>query len=390
MSASTDQQTAERATDQAPRSQSQGQAQADAQAQAQAQAQAPALAPAPGLVRVGNFLGSVIAAAWSSLFASIGVVVAHCERWLHDSKKALYGLAVTRIVLGLAMLGLMLANFGTRLYTFGSGAAWNGEAAEPVSDFPKIWVFSLFHRVATNDALFTLCYIALMLLLVAFILGWRFRVIHPLVFVGWVSFIEMNDMVGDQSDNMQRIVLLLFFFADPAARWSLDARRRSAKGEWFADGSGPRQMGTVLHNLAIVALATQVFFVYVSGGLYKSQGSPWASGWAVYDPLQTMRFGNWPVLSDLLTAWGPMVALATWGSVLIQIGFPLMLLFRPTRLFALASILMFHAAIGVVMGLPWFSITMIAIDAIFIRDRSWQRLESGLKRRWKASAQAGV
>ncbi|WP_017794296.1 HTTM domain-containing protein [Leucobacter salsicius] len=335
------------------------------------------------VARLAAFIGLTIVSVWNSILDTIGAVVEWCDNWLFGGKKVLYGLAVTRMVFGLAMLGLMLSNFGTRLYTFGSGSAWNGELTAPISDFPNIWLFSLFNRVAGNDFWFTVCYIALIGLAVLFILGWRFRIVLPLFFIGWVSFIEMNDMVGDQSDNMQRIAMILMFFADPAARWSLDARRRAKRGEWFPDGSATKQLGTALHNLALIALVAQVSFVYVSGGLYKAQGAPWAGGWAVYDPLQTMRFGNWPVLSDLLTTWGPMVTIAAWGSILIQIGFPLMLLTRPTRLIALAGILSFHIAIGVVMGLPWFSLTMIAIDAIFIRDRSWQRIAEGTQQRWR-------
>ncbi|UOR03032.1 HTTM domain-containing protein [Leucobacter allii] len=337
------------------------------------------------LGRLGAFLAAVAVSAWNAAMDGLGGAILWGERWLFDGKKALYGLAVTRMLFGAAMLGLLLANFGTRLYTFGSGSAWNGEMAEPRSDFPRIWVFSLFHAVAADDVWFTVCYVLLMGLAVLFILGWRFRIVLPVFFVGWVGFIEMNDMVGDQSDNMQRIALILLFFADPAARWSLDARRRARRGEWFPAGSSPAQLGTVLHNLSLVALVAQVCFVYVSGGLYKAQGEPWAGGWAVYDPLSTMRFGTWPALSELMTTWGPAVAIASWGSILLQIAFPLMLLTRPTRLVALAGILSFHIAIGVVMGLPWFSLTMIAIDAVFIRDRSWRRLAAGVRRRWRES-----
>ncbi|NKF34061.1 HTTM domain-containing protein, partial [Pseudomonas sp. BGM005] len=84
----------------------------------------------------------------------------------------------------------------------------------------------------------------------------------------------------------------------------------------------------------------------------------------------TARFGTWPVLSDLVTAWGPMVVVASWGSIILQVAFPLMLLTRPTRLLGLLGILSFHIGIAVLMGLPWFSLTMIAIDSIFIRDRT--------------------
>ena len=337
--------------------------------------------------RFGAFLQSLIVAAWSALTQTIGRVLGFIERWLFTGKKALYGLAVTRIVFGLTAFGLLAANFGTRLYTFGSGSAWNGELAEPVSDFPKVWIFGAFHAVAGNDVAFTLLYLFLMALAVIFVLGWRFRIVHPVFFALWVGFIEMNDMVGDQGDNMFRIALVLMFFADPAARWSLDARRR-AKREWFPVGTSGNQIGTVLHNLALVALTAQVTFVYASGGLYKAQGAPWAEGYAVYNPLQTMRFGTWPILSDIVTAWGPAVAIGTWGSIILQVAFLLMLLSRPTRLFALFGILSFHIAIGVLMGLPWFSLTMIAIDSIFIRDRSWKHLSGSVSRRWREHMRA--
>lgn len=337
--------------------------------------------------RLVTFAGSLIAAVWSAIASAATRTFGVVERWLFESKHALYGLSVTRMLFGITALGLLASNFSTRLYTFGSGSAWNGELAQPVSDFPKIWVFRAFHAAAGNDVMYTVLYLLLAAVAVLFTLGWRFRIVHPLFFCLWVGFIEANDMVGDQGDNMFRIALLLLFFADPAARWSLDARRRAKKGEWFAAGSPPAQVGTVLHNLVLVALAAQVFFVYGSGALYKAAGTPWAEGYAIYNPLQTARFGTWPVLSDLVTAWGPAVTVLTWGSLLLQVAFPLMLLVRPTRLIALVGILSFHIGIAVLMGLPWFSLTMIAIDAIFIRDRSWAGVHAGVVQRWRDSAQ---
>jgi hypothetical protein len=64
--------------------------------------------------------------------------------------------------------------------------------------------------------------------------------------------------------------------------------------------------------------------------------------------------------------------------VLVQTAFPMMLLHRFTRVLALIVIMGFHAAIGLLMGLPWFSLGMIALDAIFISDRTW----NGLEQRW--------
>ncbi|GAA1576924.1 HTTM domain-containing protein [Leucobacter aridicollis] len=314
------------------------------------------------------------------------------DSWLLDSRKALYGIAVTRMLLGLSALGLLLSNYSTRLYSFGSGSVWNGEVIEPKSDFPKIWLFSLFHRAITNDYTYSLLYIALIALAVLVIVGWRTRIVLPAFLVMWVSFIEANDMLGDQGDNMFRIAVLIMLFMDTSRRWSFDAKRRD-KQKSSADQSVPGQLGNLLHNLGLVALTAQVCFVYASGALYKAGGAPWSGGYAVYNPLQTERFGTWPVLSDFVTSWGPMVAVATWGSIIIQFAFVFLLLTRPTRIIGLIGILSFHIGIAVLMGLPWFSLTMVAIDSIFIRDRTWKGMSArvqhlALKARTLASGAA--
>ncbi|WP_285727939.1 HTTM domain-containing protein [Psychromicrobium xiongbiense] len=332
---------------------------------------------------LGRFIRSLL----QQLFTLIGSLVQRgylwVESWLLDSKKSLYGLGVTRIVFGVTGLTLLMANFSTRLYSFGPGSAWNGEMPVAKSDLARIGIFSMFHDAMLNGAVYTLLYLILMLLAVLFILGWRFRIVLPLYFIMWVSFIEANDMLGDQGDNMYRIALLLFFFADPAARLSLDARRRAkfadlpASTPWLVRvwrGHSPLdpQIGSLFHNLALVALTAQVCFVYASGALYKAGGVPWSTGYAIYNPLMTERFGTWPELSQITTHWGAVVAAISWGSIIMQITFPLLLLTRPTRILALFGIMSFHIGIAVLMGLPWFSLTMIAIDFIFVRDRTWK------------------
>lgn len=300
------------------------------------------------------------------------------EEWLLDSRKALYGISVTRMLMGVAALGLLLSNYSTRLYSFGSGSVWNGELIEAKSDFPKIWLFSIFHRAIANDLSYSLLYIVLIALAALVVIGWRSKLVLPVFFIMWVSFIEANDMLGDQGDNMFRIAMLILLFMDTSAKWSVDARRREIRGA-ANDSSPARQVGNLLHNLGLVALAAQVCFVYASGALYKAGGDPWSAGYAVYNPLQTERFGTWPVLSDFATSWGPGVTIASWGSIVIQFAFVFMLLSRPTRIVGLIGILSFHIGIAVLMGLPWFSLTMVAIDSIFIRDRTWASMQKRLR-----------
>lgn len=336
---------------------------------------------------LGTLLGNVFALGGRGL----DHVLERCEIWLVDAKHARYGIAVTRILLGLTGLGLLLTNFRTRFYSFGSGSAWNTEAAEPISDFPNIWLFSLFHRLALHDVAFTLACLLLGALAVIITLGWRTKFFLPIYFVGWVSFIEVNDALTDQGDNMYRITLLTLLFVDTAGRWSLDARRRARpqarqgplwQRVWHGGWYMPKWISNTAHNLALVAVTCHVCFVYASGALYKAGGAPWQHGYAIYNPLHTQQFGPWPVLSDLFTSWGPLVVVISWTSIIVQMSFPLMLLRRSTRILALFGIGGFHVGIAVLMGLPWFSLAMIAIDAIFIRDVTWARAGRSVSTAW--------
>lgn len=314
------------------------------------------------------------------------------EDWLLNGKKAQYGVAVSRILLGVGSAGLLLTNFSTRLYTFGAGAAWTDEFSSPTSDFPQIWLFSAFRANFENDFAITLLCTVTLVLCILFALGWRTRIILPLLLVFWLSFIYSNGLVNDQGDNAFRIFLISFFFIDSSQRWSLDSlrRRRFANSDgnvwrrlWRSQPVLPAWWGSLTQNLAIVAITCQISFIYVSGALYKAGGTPWQDGYAIYNPIHVVRFGPWPELSALLTAWAPAVAFMTYTALLGQLLFPALLMRRPTRIVGLFVIVTLHLMIAILMGLPWFSLFMIAIDFIFIRDQTWRHAAEYVTRQRK-------
>jgi hypothetical protein len=306
------------------------------------------------------------------------------ESWLIDSKKALYGLAVFRIVGGIAALGLLVSNFSTRYYTFGSGSAWNAEGLDPTSRFSTMPVFSFMRMIAYDDLLFTAVYVAMIVLSVLLILGYRTRLVLPVFWVLWVGFIELAPVVGDQSDNLSRILLLLMFFTDASSRWSLDARRRRrANGSsgggtiarlWRGQPVFPAWFSNTVHNLALSLIIFQTICTYMAGGLFKAAGESWQHGTAIWGPLHVDVFSPFPTLNAIATASPLLVAVASIVTVLAQVAFPFMLLNRWTRILALLVMFSFHLAIAVLMGLPWFSVWMFAADAVLIRDITYGRV----------------
>ncbi|WMX46130.1 HTTM domain-containing protein [Streptomyces roseicoloratus] len=137
----------------------------------------------------------------------------------------------------------------------------------------------------------------------------------------------------------------------------------------FAPGE-PRTLLDVLanlaHNATLVVIMAEVCLIYATAGWYKVQGSRWQDGSALYFPLKLDYFSPWPALSDLLGSSAMMVLLLTYGTVIVQVAFPFTLFNRRVKNVLLAAMMLEHAGIALLLGLPFFSMAMIAADAVFL------------------------
>lgn len=266
-------------------------------------------------------------------------------RWMTERRHATYGVALMRIVLGLGVAGYVAVNFPARQALWGTAGRWTTP---------------LGGHALTSGPLLTAGCAALLLVAVLVAVGWRARWTVPLLLLGWSGLTAINPLIADQGDNIARILLVYLCFADTSARWSLDARRRR-------NGTGG-PVRNLLHNAAVLAVGAQICLVYVLSGLFKLQGEQWRDGSAVYYPLSLPQFRPWPELADLIVGNGWLVAVATWGTLALQLLFPLLLLQRHLRVVGVAGALALHAGIAVVMGLPFFSLFMMAGDCVFLAD----------------------
>lgn len=325
------------------------------------------------------------------------------QGWLLLRKNALFGLSATRILIGIAMLGLLLTNFTSRHVLWGQGSFW----AEP---YREINAFGGFIEVfdVGSPLLFTLIYLTLIAIATAVILGWRTRIMALLLALGMVALVERASPMGDQGDNIARIGLLLMVFMNTAEYWSLDARRRARKiactpkGErlnvaerlWFGLPVLPDWWTNLVHNCALIALACQIFILYTASALYKVQGSTWQAGTALDYPLSLHEYGVFPWLNALVTGHPLVLTTITYFSVFVQLFFAVGLLHPVTRRLFLLGVVVLHGGIAVLMGLPWFSLAMLAFDAIFVSSPTYRKIErlartvgTAAKRRLPASVQ---
>lgn len=125
-------------------------------------------------------------------------------------------------------------------------------------------------------------------------------------------------------------------------------------------------IANLAHNAGLLVIMTEACLIYATAGWYKIQGSRWQDGTAVYYPLHLDYFSPWPALSQLLGEHGLVVLVITYGTVMMQVAFPFTLFNRRVKNVLLVGMICEHIVIAITLGLPFFSLAMIAADSVFL------------------------
>ncbi|MEV6942408.1 HTTM domain-containing protein [Streptomyces sp. NPDC051172] len=355
-----------------------------------------------------------------------------------------YQSAVIRIGFSTTWLLFLLREFPHREELYGPGSPWSWDLAQQL-----IASNSAFTALMWSDGRgwFEFVYALGALSSVLLLLGWRTRTMSVLFMIGVLSLQNRSVFMGDGGDNVLHLMSVYLVFTRCGQVWSLDARRAErarrarARGEQVSDRVGPALwvvlgfsliavtaggrfggadltvpvilwgvwvgqavwwlvgrraksgeprilldvVANIVHNAALFVITTEACLIYATAGWYKIQGTRWQDGTAVYYPLHLDYFSPWPGLADLLSSSGTMVMLVTYGTVIVQVAFPFTLFNRRVKNVLLAVMMTEHAVIAVVLGLPFFSLAMIATDAVFLPTSLLHRLGG-----WAARARGRV
>lgn len=329
-----------------------------------------------------------------------------------------YQSAVVRIGFAGTWLVFLLFELPNRHRLYGPDGPFSWEMGRQMVAGSEAFTGLLWSR---SDLWFEAVYGVSVLSSLLLLLGWRTRAMSALFLFGVLSLQNRTILVGDGGDNVVHLMAIYLVFTRCARVWSLDARRaaRRAPGHPAGDPAGPllwALLGTgllagtllnatdtfvipllwtlwvvqglwwlvsryargsqpyvlldclanLLHNAALVVIMAEVCLIYATAGWYKIQGSRWQDGTALYYPLKLEYFTPWPALSGLLAASGLMVLVLTYATVFVQVAFPFTLFNRKVKNVLLVAMIAEHAGIAVILGLPFFSLAMIAADAVFL------------------------
>ncbi|MEU6661590.1 HTTM domain-containing protein [Streptomyces sp. NPDC046821] len=349
-----------------------------------------------------------------------------------------YQSAVIRIGFSATWLLFLLREIPNRHELYGPDGPWSWDMARQL-----IAGNGAFTALMWSDGRvwFEFVYFAAVLVSALLMLGWRTRTMSVLFMIGVLSLQNRSIFMGDGGDNVIHLMSMYLVFTRCGQVWSLDARRAARAREdgfgrpdrvgpllWWLAGIGlsaitflgvvswgwlivfwglwavqglwwavnrrdpygePRMLLDVIanlaHNAALFVIMAEACLIYATAGWYKIQGSRWQDGTAVYYPLHLDYFSPWPALGDLLASHGIMIMLVSYGTVLVQVAFPFTLFNRRVKNVLLVAMMCEHAVIAVLLGLPFFSLAMIAADAVFLPTSFLKRLGG-----WAARARGGL
>ncbi|MGW7437785.1 HTTM domain-containing protein [Streptomyces sp. NPDC054849] len=324
--------------------------------------------------------------------------------------------AVVRIGFAGTWLFFLLREFPHRAELYGPDGPWSWALAERLTASNGAFTVLMW----SDSALwFEIVYAVSVLASVGLLLGWRTRATSVVFMIGVLSLQNRSVFMGDGGDNVIHLMAIYLVLTRCAQVWSLDARRARTRGSATAGAGGPvlwSVLGTVfaygaatgrfshgwlagfaavwvlcalwwmvdryepegegravldvlanlLHNAGLLVIMAEVCLIYATAGWYKIQGSRWQDGTALYYPLGLDYFTPWPGLSALVAGSGTLVMLLSYGTVAVQVAFPFTLFNRRIKNVLLAVMMLEHAGIAVLLGLPFFSLAMIAADAVFL------------------------
>ncbi|MFF0389721.1 HTTM domain-containing protein [Kitasatospora sp. NPDC004615] len=281
----------------------------------------------------------------------------------------------------------LLREWPNRRLLYGDRSPWSAELNERLlADTHAFTVLSWSGGRWWFEAVYLLALVSA----AALALGWRTRASAAAFALTVLSLQNRNALVGDGGDNLVHLLAIYLVFTRCGTVWSLDARRRARRpGPDRAAWGEPRALAdalaAMLHNCAMLVIAAQVVLVYATAGWYKVQGARWQDGTAVHYPLHLGWFTPWPGLSALLGGSLLLTFLLTYGTVVAQVGFPFALASRRLKNVLLVLMGAEHLAIAVLLGLPFFSLAMLAADAVFWPTGALLTVERVLTGRWRKS-----
>lgn len=276
--------------------------------------------------------------------------------WLGDEPQQRLGIRVLQIVFGLVFLFRAFTELPFASYLYGAKGIGDPVQYELIyGNFIGKYLNNFFHwEFGIHLLLLTLAASG-----ICFIFGYKTRIITFVSLITFNLIAARNIEIGDGGDNITQLVLIYMLLLIPFDQ-------EHEKGSFMI----------WLHNLGVVAIATQIMILYFTAGFMKMNGEVWTEGIALFNVSQVETF-SLPVIREVFK--NPYLStISAYMTMIFLVWFPLAMFSRLKLIWIFIGI-SFHMGILGFMGLVTFASTMIGLELFFITDGEYQKITNSVK-----------
>ena len=275
-------------------------------------------------------------------------------------------LAAVRVLLGLTLLGdLLYRSLWLEMFYTDSGVYPLSAAKVTYTQYSGWSLHLLSGELWVQQLLFVVAG----LFAVAFVLGYRTRLVGLVSLVLLFSLHGRNPAMLNGGDRLLRVLLLVSLVAPLGERWSVDALRRGTARETVA-------------SFGTAALLVQPLAVFVANAYLKHQGQTWYEGEALEIAMRNDTMSIF--LGNRLTEFPALMTLLNYGWVTLLAGSVVLLLLPVGRLRALSVLAYLGAFAGmaVTMSVGVFPYVLAASVLAYLTAPFWDLLARPVPSRW--------
>ncbi|WP_046743245.1 HTTM domain-containing protein [Kordia zhangzhouensis] len=119
-----------------------------------------------------------------------------------------------------------------------------------------------------------------------------------------------------------------------------------------------------LYSFAIRFLQLHLCLVYFFAGIGKLLGTDWLDGNAIWMVINTYTSSTIADGSTAMVAYPIIFKILAWGTVILELLYPILIYSKQTRKVTLVLVLMLHAGIGIFMQFYIFAVLMMLLNII--------------------------
>jgi len=226
-----------------------------------------------------------------------------------------------------------------------------------------------------NPTYVVIFYIILIIFTLLLLIGKFTRTSAIVAFILLSAFHEKNPLILNSGDTLMRIMLFYLALAPSGRCLSTDSIKKrnntsiKKHKRWQQGYIWPRRL-----------IQIQLALVYLFAFLPKT-GTTWRDGTAIYYFLANSHFARFSF--DFLGNFIILTTLMTYATLLIELLFPILVWFKPTRNYMLIAGIMLQSGILILSNITFFSLIMIVAHLAFIEPETVNKKLTQLKIRLK-------